>query len=117
MKKSTRITIIIIAMIIAIPSLFNYALHDSWQGVIGFGIGLLILAITNRFDKKEIERKARMMDKTQKRINKFLKGFLYFLIVINFLASIWLFYKGSTKQGVLLAEITLLIFLSNWRMP
>jgi len=117
MKESIRIAIIITAMIIGIASLFHYVFYNSWIGIIGFGIGLLIINLTGGIKTKEIQRKIRKMSDKEKKMNKFLKIFLYVLVIINLLASTWMFYQGNIKSGVFLLEVGIIIFISNWRMP
>lgn len=116
MKKHILI-LVILAMIIVILSLFHYAFYQSWIGLIGCGIGLLLLTITVRLRKPEFKERMKNMGKKEKKLKKFMKIILYCVLAINLLISFYMLYKDNIKSFVFIFELTIMIFFSNWRMP
>lgn len=119
MKKQTTVLIMnIFAMIIAIPSLWHYAFYKSWIGLIGFGIGLALIVISNRLRRKEmIEQYNKMSEKGKKATNIF-KIVLWIMLAISTLLTLYLlFIRRDIKGGLLNFEIVALIFFASWKMP
>lgn len=108
---------LILSLLIGMPSLFLYTFYQSWIGLIGFGIGLLILTICTRSRKKEFEIKSKMMTQKQKNLNKILKIITYIILIIIIILSIITTNKGNFKSTIFFLEIVLFMFLSSWRMP
>lgn len=115
-KRTLKIILILIAIPVAIPSLFHYVFYNSWIGVIGWGIGMLLLTIASRLGNEEMEAKLRKMSKTERRINDYLKIVLWIILGVSLIISfIFLFYKGNIKGFVFNMEIIILILAVNFR--
>lgn len=118
LNKTLINTILIIGMLIGISSLFYYASNHTWLGLIGIGIGLLIIATCNQLKKKGIIEKYKRLNKTQKKINKILKNFLWILLIINILTGIYLIlFKGDALGGTFAIMIGIILGYASWRMP
>ena len=117
MKKSTRITMVVIAMLIAIPSLFHYVFYESWLGIIGWGVGLLLLSITNQMNREEFIQKEKGTSLKRKKANNILKNVLWIILGLNMILAGYLFLKGNIKSAILTLEISSFIIFSFWRMP
>lgn len=116
-KKALKIILVSMAMPIGIPSLFHYVFYNSWIGVTGWGIGLLLLTIASWLGKEEMEAKLREMSKAKQKLNERLKLILWAILIFNIIFSLILLFKGNIKSFVFTAEITILIWLSNLGMP
>lgn len=117
-RRALKIILILIAMPIGIPSLFHYVFYNSWIGVIGWGIGLLLLTIASRLGREELEAEFRNMSEAKQRLNEHMKIVLWIILGVNLIISfILLFYKGNIKGFVFNMEITILIWLSILGMP
>ena len=115
--ETKSIIYLTLSILISTPSLFLYTFYQSWIGLIGFGISLLILTIFSRIKKKELEIKSKNMTQNQKNLNKILKIITYTLLTILLIFSISLFYEGNLKSALFSLQIAFFMFLSSWRMP
>ncbi len=118
LNKKTINIILIIGVLIGISSLIYYALYHTWLGLIGTGIGLLIIAISNQLKKKEIIEKYKSLDKTHKRINNILKHLLWILLIISILNGIYLIlFMGDALGGTFAIMIGVILGYASWRIP
>lgn len=117
MKKPLIILLIALGMLIGIPSLLHYVFYDSWIGIIGWGMGLMFVVIAGRLRKEEMIEKAKLMSEREKKLNRFLKIFLYMILIVTTILSIIRIFEGNFKTGVFLLEISLIILISNVGMP
>lgn len=113
LKKMPRsvLVLLILANLIAIPSLFHYIFYTSWIGLIGWGTGLFLMVIAARLRKRELEEGMKRMTKTQKKMNKYLGYFLCFALTMGIIASFYFLYKGNVKSFVFLFETDGLLLL------
>src|SRR3989338_1223344 len=111
-----KIAFSILIAVIGIPSILLYAFYDSWMGVIGFGIALLVLLIDKEIFKNQYKaNEEKFRDSNKKLISVIYPILLIIFIIVlimNLGFAIYYFYISKIKQGIFLLEIVILLIFS-----